>query len=87
MTGLLGFGNFDGKRDFPLSVSDIHTVRNEWPGTIYPNVPGHEIVGRVTRTGSGVTKFKAGGLAAAAPLKPRKCWIFAAATTSPPTSN
>ncbi|MBX3254874.1 MAG: NAD(P)-dependent alcohol dehydrogenase [Chitinophagaceae bacterium] len=44
--------------------SDIHTARNEWPGTIYPNVPGHEIVGRVTKVGSGVTKFKAGDLAA-----------------------
>ncbi len=44
--------------------SDIHTARNEWPGTIYPNVPGHEIVGRITRIGSGVTKFKAGDLAA-----------------------
>ncbi len=44
--------------------SDIHTARNEWPGTIYPNVPGHEIVGRITKVGSGVTKFKAGDLAA-----------------------
>jgi len=44
--------------------SDIHTARNEWPGTIYPNVPGHEIVGRITKTGSGVKKFKAGDLAA-----------------------
>ncbi len=44
--------------------SDLHTARNEWHRTIYPNVPGHEIVGRVARTGSGVTKFKAGDLAA-----------------------
>jgi len=44
--------------------SDIHTARNEWPGTIYPNVPGHEIVGRITKVGNGVTKFKAGELAA-----------------------
>lgn len=44
--------------------SDIHTARNEWPGTIYPNVPGHEIVGRITKVGSGVTKFKVGDLAA-----------------------
>ncbi|PWK27678.1 putative zinc-type alcohol dehydrogenase-like protein [Arcicella aurantiaca] len=44
--------------------SDIHTARNEWPGTIYPNVPGHEIVGRVTNVGNLVTKFKVGDLAA-----------------------
>ncbi|SDC96166.1 NAD(P)-dependent alcohol dehydrogenase [Niabella drilacis] len=44
--------------------SDIHTARNEWPGTIYPNVPGHEIVGRITKVGSSVTKFKVGDLAA-----------------------
>ncbi|WP_129715731.1 NAD(P)-dependent alcohol dehydrogenase [Pedobacter sp. SYP-B3415] len=42
--------------------SDIHTARNEWQGTMYPVVPGHEIVGRVTKTGSGVTKFKAGDI-------------------------
>lgn len=44
--------------------SDLHTARNEWHRTIYPNVPGHEIVGRVIRTGVGVTKFKTGDLAA-----------------------
>ncbi|ODM52726.1 NAD(P)-dependent alcohol dehydrogenase [Elizabethkingia meningoseptica] len=44
--------------------SDIHTARNEWPGTIYPNVPGHEIVGRITKVGQDVTKFKVGDLAA-----------------------
>ena len=44
--------------------SDLHTARNEWQRTVYPNVPGHEIVGRVTKTGNGVTKFKAGDLAA-----------------------
>lgn len=38
--------------------SDLHQARNEWHNTIYPCVPGHEIVGRVKRTGSGVTKFK-----------------------------
>jgi uncharacterized zinc-type alcohol dehydrogenase-like protein len=42
--------------------SDIHQVRNEWVGSIYPMVPGHEIVGRVLRTGDRVTKFKAGEL-------------------------
>ena len=47
--------------------SDLHSVRNEWSeftATNYPIVPGHEIVGRVTRVGSAVTKFKAGDLAA-----------------------
>lgn len=44
--------------------SDLHTARNEWGGTIYPNVPGHEIVGRITKIGNGVTKFKVGDLAA-----------------------
>jgi uncharacterized zinc-type alcohol dehydrogenase-like protein len=43
--------------------SDLHTVRNEWKNTVYPVVPGHEIVGRVTKVGSGVKKFKAGDLA------------------------
>lgn len=44
--------------------SDLHTVRSEWPGTVYPCVPGHEIVGRVTAVGPEVTKFKEGDLAA-----------------------
>ena len=44
--------------------TDIHHVRNEWHGTIYPCVPGHEIVGRVTRAGGRVKKFKEGDLAA-----------------------
>src|SRR5438046_2583825 len=47
--------------------SDLHSVRNEWSefmATNYPIVPGHEIVGRVTRVGSAVTKFKAGDVAA-----------------------
>jgi Zn-dependent alcohol dehydrogenases len=44
--------------------SDLHTVRNEWGGTIYPAVPGHEIVGRVSEVGDHVKKFKAGDLAA-----------------------
>jgi alcohol dehydrogenase (NADP+) len=46
--------------------SDVHSVRNEWSSimpTVYPIVPGHEIVGRVTRVGSAVTKFKPGDLA------------------------
>src|SRR5215217_5066186 len=44
--------------------SDLHQVRNEWQSTVYPIVPGHEIVGRVTKVGSAVTKYKAGDLAA-----------------------
>ena len=43
--------------------SDLHTVRDEWSEfmpTVYPCIPGHEIVGRVTAVGSGVTKFKVG---------------------------
>src|SRR5580658_1282219 len=46
--------------------SDLHQIRNEWSAmpTVYPCVPGHEILGRVTKTGSAVTKFKAGDLAA-----------------------
>lgn len=44
--------------------SDLHSARNEWGGTVYPIVPGHEIVGRVTSVGSAVTKFKPGDLAA-----------------------
>jgi uncharacterized zinc-type alcohol dehydrogenase-like protein len=47
--------------------SDLHQVRNEWSGampTVYPCVPGHEIIGRVTRVGSAVKGFKAGDLAA-----------------------
>ena len=47
--------------------SDLHQVRNEWSSampTVYPIVPGHEIVGRVTKVGSAVTKYKPGDLAA-----------------------
>jgi len=47
--------------------SDLHQARNEWSGvmpTVYPCVPGHEIVGRVTKTGSAVTRFMPGDLAA-----------------------
>jgi alcohol dehydrogenase (NADP+) len=47
--------------------SDLHQARNEWSGvmpTVYPCVPGHEIVGKVTKVGSAVKKFKAGDLAA-----------------------
>jgi len=47
--------------------TDIHQVRNEWSGalpTVYPVVPGHEIVGRVTKVGSGVKKYKPGDIGA-----------------------
>jgi len=44
--------------------SDLHTARNDWGGTIYPAVPGHEIVGKVIKTGSAVTKLKVGDYAA-----------------------
>jgi uncharacterized zinc-type alcohol dehydrogenase-like protein len=47
--------------------SDLHQARNEWKDfmpTVYPCVPGHEIVGRVTKVGSAVTRFKPGDLAA-----------------------
>ena len=43
--------------------SDIHQARGEWGNSIYPMVPGHEIVGRVTKAGSAVKKFKEGDLA------------------------
>jgi uncharacterized zinc-type alcohol dehydrogenase-like protein len=56
-----------GARDVAIEIlycgvchSDLHTVRSEWDGTLYPCVPGHEIVGRVTAVGGGVTRFKVG---------------------------
>ena len=56
-----------GPRDVAIDIlfcgvchSDLHTVRSEWAGTIYPCVPGHEIVGRVTAVGAEVTGFAAG---------------------------
>jgi uncharacterized zinc-type alcohol dehydrogenase-like protein len=58
--------------------SDLHTVRNEWEAfmpTAYPAVPGHEIVGRVSKVGAQVSKFKEGDLAAVGCLVDscRKC--------------
>jgi uncharacterized zinc-type alcohol dehydrogenase-like protein len=44
--------------------SDLHFARNDWGMTQYPVVPGHEIVGRVTRVGAGVSKYKEGDLVA-----------------------
>ena len=43
--------------------SDVHTVRDEWSGTTYPCVPGHEIIGRVTSVGARVHQFKPGDIA------------------------
>lgn len=58
-----------GSKDVAIDIlycgvchSDLHTARGEWPGTIYPCVPGHEIVGRVTAVGTGVSKVKVGDL-------------------------
>lgn len=60
-----------GPRDVQFEIlfcgvchSDLHTARGEWPGITFPVVPGHEIVGRVTRVGAEVKGFKAGDLAA-----------------------
>jgi uncharacterized zinc-type alcohol dehydrogenase-like protein len=72
--GTLGPWNFDrrsvGPKDVQIEIlycgvchSDLHQVRNEWGGSIYPMVPGHEIVGRITRVGQDVKKFKVGELA------------------------
>ena len=59
-----------GERDVQIDIlfcgvchSDVHTVRNEWHGTTYPCVPGHEIIGRVIKVGAKVEKFKAGDIA------------------------
>jgi uncharacterized zinc-type alcohol dehydrogenase-like protein len=56
-----------GARDVQIDIaycgvchSDLHTVRSEWPGTRYPCVPGHEIVGRVSAVGSDVKHYKVG---------------------------
>ena len=56
-----------GPRDVVIDIafcgvchSDLHTVRSEWGGTLYPCVPGHEIVGTVSAVGSAVTRFAAG---------------------------
>jgi uncharacterized zinc-type alcohol dehydrogenase-like protein len=67
--------NIDRREPGPLDIeievlfcgvchSDVHQARNEWHNTVYPCVPGHEIVGRVTRAGNRVTKLKPGDLAA-----------------------
>ncbi len=43
--------------------SDLHQIRDEWGGSIFPMVPGHEIVGKISKVGSAVTNFKVGDLA------------------------
>jgi uncharacterized zinc-type alcohol dehydrogenase-like protein len=55
--------------------SDLHTARNDWGGTVYPAVPGHEIVGKVTKVGKEVKKLKVGDSAAVGCLVDscRKC--------------
>jgi alcohol dehydrogenase (NADP+) len=66
--------NFDrrelGQKDILIDIlycgvchSDIHQARDEWGGSIFPMVPGHEIVGRISKVGSAVTNFKVGDLA------------------------
>jgi len=59
-----------GEREVQIEIlfcgvchSDLHTVRDEWHGTTYPCVPGHEIIGRVIKVGAKVEKFKAGDIA------------------------
>lgn len=58
-----------GKDDVKIEItycgvchSDIHTARNEWGNSVYPVVPGHEIIGKVTDVGANVSKFKVGQL-------------------------
>ena len=74
-TSLLEPFNFERREPGPHDVlveilycgichSDIHQARDEWGGSIFPMVPGHEIVGRVARVGSQVTRFKVDELAA-----------------------
>ena len=61
--------------------SDLHQVRNEWKEvmpTVYPCVPGHEIVGKVTKVGPAVKTFKAGDLAAVGCMvRPARAWAGA----------
>src|ERR1700761_7106954 len=45
-----------------LCHSDIHQVKNEWKNTVYPCMPGHEVVGRVTKLGPKASKYSVGDL-------------------------
>src|SRR5262245_13845930 len=72
MTGLSIQRRAPGKDDVQIQIlfcgichSDLHQVRDEWHAvmpTVYPCVPGHEIVGRVARVGAGVKEFQEGDL-------------------------
>ncbi|MBL8666844.1 MAG: NAD(P)-dependent alcohol dehydrogenase [Rhodospirillales bacterium] len=60
-----------GPRDVAIDIlycgvchSDLHTARGEWPGILYPSVPGHEIVGRATAVGGDVSRIKVGDVVA-----------------------
>ena len=58
-------GNYDVQFDIlycGVCHSDLHQVRDEWGGSIFPMVPGHEFVGKVTKVGSHVKKYKIGDL-------------------------
>jgi alcohol dehydrogenase (NADP+) len=72
--GTLGPWNLErrtpGPKDIQIDIlycgvchSDLHQIRNEWGNSIFPMVPGHEIVGRISKIGSEVKKFKVGELA------------------------
>ncbi len=72
--GILAPWSFDrrdvGVKDVQIDIlycgvchSDLHQIRNEWGNSIFPMVPGHEIVGRITKVGTDVKKFKVGELA------------------------
>ena len=70
--------------------SDLHQVRNEWASTmptIYPLVPGHEIVGRVVRVGSTVKKFKEGDLAAVSCMVGSSAFVKIVAMASSSTAS
>jgi uncharacterized zinc-type alcohol dehydrogenase-like protein len=83
---ILGPWNLERRTPGPMDIqieilycgvchSDLHQIRNEWGNSIFPMVPGHEIVGRISKIGSGVTKFNVGELAAVGCLVDscRKC--------------
>src|SRR5258706_15766318 len=72
--GILSPWNFErrtpGPKDIQINIlycgvchSDLHQIRNEWGNSIYPMVPGHEIIGRITKIGSEVKNFNVGELA------------------------